>query len=930
VHRRGFRFVAKMSAVPPGAQAAPDLGEPSASATLFVGRAAELQLLDACLKRACGGRRQIVFVTGEPGVGKTTLVEAFLGGVRSGKPGLAGGGLPPLIAYGCSVEQRGAREAYLPVLAALEDLARQLEGSLLLPLLRRFAPTWLAQVPWLLDAAGAENLGSSLLGVRPERMQREFCAFAEALAAEQPVCLFLEDLHWSDPATTELLFMLAQRHEPARLIVIGTYRGAEAAVHEHPLVQAKRTLQQRRLCVEIPVHSLTPGDVEEYLRRRLPGCAGVPELARLVYAHSDGTPLFVTAVVDELIVRGWLVDTEPGWALAVPAAKVDLRVPEDVREMIAAQLDAVKPADRSLLEAASTAGVEFTAHVVAAALESGLDDAEAACDRLSRLERFVRVHGSSEWPGSGPVKRYRFLHALHRQVVYESIPQGRCRRLHQGIGEALESAFGERAPEAAAELAHHFEIARDAPRAVEYLCAAAAADQRRFADREAMAYLERALEIVPRLPDAPARRRGELAVRAPLASVLGSLHGYAADAARSNYERVRVLCEEAGSAGDLYQSLYTLWHSQAARAEPEAADTARRMTELARKIGDAEMIAQAAVVLGRTHFWQGEFRAACDVLEATSDFWKGQPGRLEGAALLEPPGIAVHFYQSVSSWFLGRPDRAREALREAMAVAVEAPYPFVLAGSSLHAAYISHLWRDVCEVENQAERTLRLAEEHGFPFWTGMALALHGWALVQRGEAERGAQSIRDGIARHRAGGAQTICSHMLAFLADACLRLGKIEAGLEAVDEGLALSRSSFDRVYEPELWRLKGELLARTVMRAANVAKKKRGPSQTADRDAEACFRRGLEAARARQARSAELRAATSLARLWSRRGRSDEARTLLAEAYGWFTEGLDTPDLQEAAALLSELGAAVPAQSGASRRGGSRFERSRRRAR
>jgi DNA-binding winged helix-turn-helix (wHTH) protein/tetratricopeptide (TPR) repeat protein len=916
VHRRGFRFIAEISNGSSvisdqwsAANRSPDhpiteysITDRSGLVTPFVGRAAELQQLTARFRRACDGQRQIAFVSGEPGIGKTALVEALLAALRTQHPML-------FVGMGASVEQQGAREAYLPVLAALEQLAHNPDVEGLVPLMQRFAPTWLAQLPWLLEPADVKTLLDSLVDTRSERMLREFCAFVEALTRVQTLVLVLEDLHWSDPATVELLALLAQRRERARLLVIGTYRPAEAAVQEHPLLQTKQILQARRQCVDIPLHYLSAPEVHAYLEKRLLGYDRPQELARLIHEHTDGSPLFMIAVLDDLIARGWLVDTAPGWALTVPLAKADLGVPDDMREMIAIHLHALSPSDQALLEAASVAGVEFAATPVAAGLDVGLEDAESACERLSRLHRFLRVVGSMEWPPDGAARRYGFIHALYRQIVYEGIPEGRRQRLHQRIGEALETAYGSHAPNIATELAVHFECGRDALRTIKYLAHAALNAQRRFAPREAVTALERALELTERLPDAQARRRHELELRVLLSSPLGSLHGYAAEAAQRNYEQVLALSEEVGTPNDQYGALYALWHCQASRAEMGLVETAERMEQLAQTIGDAEMCAQADVILGRTRFWQGRFVDARDVLERTLDFWNRQPGKMEGPALLEPPGIAVYFYSAVVLWFLGYPDRARAHLRDAMGVTEPVAHPFVLAGSFVHAAYITHPWRDGPEVESLARRAIALADEHDFPFWKGFGVALLGWALAQQGQAKEGAELIREGLTLHRATGAQIICSHILCFLADAYLRLGNVTAGLRAAEEALTLCESTCDHVYEPELWRLKGQLLMQQVEHRRSAAEgKKRRPKSvvgpTTIQAAETCLQRALDLAHTRQAKSLELRAAMDLARLWSGQGRRAAARTLLEDVYGWFTEGFDTPDLRDAAALIATL--------------------------
>ena len=908
VHRRGFRFVARVDGRPqPDGWAGEPEGRWADPAPHLVGRAVEMNRLDALYRRAADGRRQIVFVTGEPGIGKTTLVETFLE-----RLGRRPGSESRLVASGWSVEQTGPREAYLPVLTALERLGRSPHAARVVALMRRYAPTWLAQMPWLVEPEEAATL-TNLLDIKAERMLRELCTFVEALTETHALVLVLEDLHWSDAATVELLEMLGQRQEPARLLVVGTCRPAEMVVHAHPLLQAKQTLLQRKRCTEIRLDYLSGADVQEYIARRFPGCPQDAELASLIHQHTDGSPLFMTAALDDLIARAWLVDTAPGWALSISVAKADLGVPDDLRQMIAMQLQALECDDRRLLELASVAGVEFAAPAVAGALNLDVAEVEAACERLVRSHRFLRVAGTAEWAEGMAVRRYAFIHALHRHVVYDTIPETRRRKAHQGVGEAIEAAYGAHATDRATELAAHFESSRDLTRAVKYLSEAAQRLQRRFATREAIACLERAIEFTTRLPRSAPRNRTEMELRFLLRPALSSLYGYASEAARENGERIRVLCEDVGSAEELYHAHYALWHSQAARVETGAAETSERMAQLAAALGNAELRAHADVIRGRTLFWQSRFTEAQQVLRGVIGFWDRQPGIGSEPAWLEPPGIAVYSYDSVVHWFLGYPARARDRIREALAIAQDADHPFVLAGTLLHAAYIVQLWRDDREVELLARRTLDLAEQHDFPFWKSMAHGLLGWALAHRGEAKQGAGLIEDALTQQRASGARALRSHMLAFLAFAHLRAGDCRAGLDAVEEGLALCETTIDRVFEPELWRLKGELL---LQRIAGRSAKRPGlaPAASASShsvvatragidasEAERCFQRALEIASQRSARSLELRAATSLARLLRDQGKRAEARHLLGPIYSWFSEGFDTADLREAKTLL-----------------------------
>jgi len=573
VHRRGFRFIPNTCEPPAPAPAeAPRRGAETGTCA-FVGRAAQLEQLRELFARACAGKRQVVFVTGPAGVGKTTLIEAFLATVAADHRAS-----PVWIWQGSCVEQHGVPEPYMPVLDAIELFAHRTDPRPAVALLRRIAPTWLAQVPWLVED-DPQALRQALQVARPERMLRELAAFTEALSTDLTLVLVLEDLHWSDPSTVDLISVLGQRREPARLLVIGSYRPAELAVREHALLHAVRQRPQR--CVELPVHELTLEDVRNYVETRFPGGDVAPALAPLLHNYTDGNPLFVVAAVEHMLSRGWILETAPGWALSTTVEKLQLGVPEDTRRMMAMQLEGLTPANRSLIEAASVAGNHFDVQAVAAALKCAADDAEARCEILARSHSFLRVVGATEWPDGSVARRYAFIHELYRQAAYAEIPEGQRQRLHQRVGEALESAYGERAIEIAALLAPHFERSRDFARALRYLTAAAARAQQRFAMREALGHLESALALTARLQEADERHRWELDLRIAIAPVLIDLHGVASKPVRENYARAYTLRAHVDDPERQFQSLDVLGRQPGAESamETSAGDNlSRRLT----------------------------------------------------------------------------------------------------------------------------------------------------------------------------------------------------------------------------------------------------------------------------------------------------------------------------------------------------------------
>lgn len=889
VHHRGFRFVAPISGDMRGS-GSHSSASPSAANPFAVGRAAELHRLDEALRKARQGQRQLVLMTGEPGIGKTTLIQTFLATLATSQV---------LVASGQAVEQVGAREPYLAVLDALGRLARIADPQHVVGLLRRVAPAWLAQMPWLLKPADAAALRRSLIDVQPERMLRELAVFLEEFSSTATLILVLEDLHWSDPSTVELLLMLAQRSEPTRLLVIGTYRPAEASVGEHPILRAKQTLMLRRQCIEIALQYLTRADIQAYLDRRFPQAAFPSALAGLIHEHTDGNPLFMAAVIDQLIARGWLVATDPGWALAVPLETLRLEVPDDLREMIRFQFHGMGPADSSLLEAASVNGVTLTAGAITQAIDGEQRAVERGCEHLVQTHRFLRIADDEAMPGERAARQYAFIHALHQQVIYDEIPAGRRRRLHLRLAEALERAH-DGAAQNVFRLAAHFERGGDRVRAITYLVAAAAAAQERFAPCEAITCLEAALKLTEHLPEAGQRRQREIDLRIPLISALNLVYGYASDEVRENCERTRALCEQNGSLPELYEVLYALWYSQLTRAEKGTArETADRLLEVAERLGSAEHRLRAASTRGRTALWEGNYQESRDTLQAVIAAWERSPDTSNSANIYGvDPLMAAYGYRGLALWFLGYPDSARLSDREALSIAHGAGVPFTSAAAHVHAALVELLCGDAAETLRLADQGLAFTTEHAFSFWGSIATAFKGWAQMRLGKHAQGCAEIRSGIALLDSDRGKLTKPLMLALLAEGGLRLGNLREGLASVSEGLHLTQTTLDRFYEPELWRLKGELLlARSKVKMKTARRASRNLQAT---EAEQCFQYALKIARERGARSLELRAAMSLARLEQIERKRGEAQDLLAKVYGWFTEGHNTMDLQDARTL------------------------------
>ena len=547
-HRRGYRFIGAIAApAQTGHPATPHSSLHAATAPqAVVGREEALSRMRTCSHKMLRGERQVLFVTGEAGIGKTALVDAFVqsvvfdGTIRT--------------ARGQCLEQYGTSEAYLPVLEAIGRLCR--ENAQVVDVLRTNAPMWLLQMPSLLGASDREVLSREMSGATHERMLREMGGTLEALTADRPLVLILEDLHWSDYSTLDLITYLACQPQPAPLMLIGTYRTAELIVRGHPLNAVKRELLAKQQCEELPLEDLSEEAVATYLAVRFPGNRFPTKLAASIHQRTEGNPLFMINAVDYLVAEKLIDLREESWELVVDMENVKLGVPDSIKHMIEKQIDHLDVEEQRTLEAASIAGAVFSIAALAAGLEEDVSAVEARCHKLARQHQFIHEGDVVEIPEGAAVARYGFRHSLYQNVLYERVSTSRRVQLHRRIAKREEDLYGDHVSDIAAELAMHFERGQDYGQAAKYLQHAAKTALRRFAYQDAVGLARRGLKLLERLADTPARAQLELRLCLTLGVPLIAIEGYAARDVGTVYTRARELCRQLwGPTGNLSSTL---------------------------------------------------------------------------------------------------------------------------------------------------------------------------------------------------------------------------------------------------------------------------------------------------------------------------------------------------------------------------------------
>jgi DNA-binding winged helix-turn-helix (wHTH) protein/predicted ATPase len=890
VPRQGYRFVQaiEVSAAPPflAVPAREHLADSSPDSGL-VEREKELSQLRAAFEQAGSGSRQLIFVTGEAGIGKTALVRAFANRIA---------GVPSTyVVRGDCQNHYGEGEPYMPVLEALSRLARG-DGGSCIKVLEQYAPSWLAQLPSIAESNRAMPDQPGRLGITAERMLREMAEAIELLTAEQTLVLILEDLHWADYSTIDLLARFAQRTEPARLLFIGTYRPSDAKARSHPIYATAQRLKLQPCCREIPLAPLTVDGFAQYLQNRF-GDALPAVAAQRLHARTQGNPLFLVTVVNSWLLNGSLANGSAPNADAASSPPGDMEdlsfaVPDDLRQLIEQQITELDSSDQEVIEAASVAGSRFCPAAIARALDRSSSEVEARCAALAEDGRFLVAAGAQEWPDCTVSESYLFLHSVHRDVVYERIPAGRKVRLHDQIASRLEEGYRGHEDDIAAELAVHFREARHAPRALKYLQRAAAQSLIRSAHREAIAHLKSALEMLRRLPEMSERARWERDLLALLAPALVITRGFADPEAEHAFRRAYELSTQLDGPSVNFPVVFGLAVMLEIRGQyPKAQQLMERHLAGQERCGG--FLLEARDLLACSRFHQGSFKDALEHGEEGARAYSPDHHSIISAALGEDPGIDCHTWAALSLWFLGYPDRALTAGRLAVSLARDPSRLYSLANAQSQLAMLHQLRQEPAATLEWANQTITLASQQGYPSRRAAAQVLRGWALTRLGEVQDGTRVIQEGMNGCAAAGAELDRPYHLALLAEAHLIAGRPAEAAAVLDLALAHTSDTPNFFYAAELYRLRGVAAGSLTLSRPE-----------ASRAAGHWICRALEVTALQGALSLELRSSLSLAELCNQTAQADSARERMAKVHARFTEGFETPDLRKAADFLRSI--------------------------
>jgi len=834
-HRRGYRLMVPATVDEQSGPATSPLQVASPEPSRLVGRVAEFVELADAFDQARSSRRQIIFVSGEPGIGKSSLADAFLEQLRTNQT--------VRIAHGQCLDHHGVGEPYLPLIEALTRLAGAADGGAVKEILSAQAPSWLAQMPALWTRSERTALEARGRATR-ERMMRELTLATEAIASEVPLLLKLEDIHWSDTSTLDWLAHVARRPEPARLMVIATFRPADVAAVKVGLDGLVTELALHGRCREIALAPLGLAAIESYLQARLGGDGGVlklREMAPLLLERTGGNPLFMASIVNQLALQD---GRTPGAIVAIP---------HDVRRFIDRQIDELTESDRHLLTAASVIRREFATAAVAAALEIDVDQVEIACARLARHGVFVVKSGSTAWPDGTRAELYAFRHDLYRELLYDRLPATRRALCHTRVGRRLEAAWAGRLDAIAAELAEHFERGNEPVRAIPHHQRAAAKALRRGANEEAIGHLRRALDAIGHIADEVERTRIEVELRVGIGAAYMAIRGFGAPEVLEACTRAEALCDRLGERVDLFPAIWGQWMFRTGRGETEAARRlGTRLLALTKKFDDPGLKIQAHHAMWSTSFVCGQLGEACAHAQSGLALFNAKIHQSMASSYgNHDAACCARNFSAMSLALAGDDQGAHVMIEQSLAAARKLDDPFSLALTLYLTSSAAQMLGDIALATANSELSLQMATEHDFAQPKAWSMGVAGWSVAHNGDLDRGLQLATQAIAAMQAIQSRHFLAYLLGLLADAHLKAEHHVEAMKAVEEGLAMADATGEHFYSAELHRLHGELLAR--------------PPHQERRKAEAAFRVAIEVAKRQGAKTLEQKANESLRR-WS----------------------------------------------------------------
>lgn len=893
----------------------------------FVARARELTKLDRLLEESLSSRGRMAFITGIAGSGKTALAMEFVRRSQIHHPDL-------IVSMGGCNSLTGIGDPYLPfreilALQTIDIETKWRSGAIstnhacrLWETMPQIIQALVNEGPDLIDTfvpgkslitlthshfketpvwfsalqRRVERYAATSFDVRPKQQNLfdQYTRVLQTVSSQFPLLLILDDLQWADIGSIGLLFHLGRRIGENRIFLLCSHRPLEeapgSAQDGQPLMKAISEFKRTYGEIQIDLSSVEEAEgltfIDEFLDTEANRFDA--EFRRELHRHTAGHPLFTIELLRAMEARGDIVhDAEARWI-----AKPELNwstLPARVEGVVEERVRRLGEELQEVLTVASVEGEKFTAEVAASILDADIRETVSSLSRkLDKQHHLVSAQGIRRL-ASGLISEYRFRHILFQKHLYNNLDAIELAHLHEHVGTALEQLYGDQAAEIAVQLARHFDAADVPEKTVMYLHIAAERAKRLSANEEAVHHLERALALLKTFPPGTERTKQELTMQNSLGVALVAAKGYGAKEVEQAFLKAHKLAKDVGDNPQMFSVLYGLRSFYLVRGDcQKASELSEQLLRMAQKAEDLDLIIEAHQALGTIKLFRAEFEDSRRHLEQCLELYELERHRTHALRFGQDPGVTCLSYLASILWCLGYPEQGLQKNQEALALAERAAHPFSMALALNFSALFNRFYGDFKAGQSQADEALAISNQHGFPFWAGMAKSLRGVLMVDQGK-RKGLDQIRKGLKSWQDSGSELARSTFLTLLGWGMGLHGQVDEGLQVIQEASDEMARSGDRLIETELHRLRGELLK---MQGAKTE------------EIEASYLLAIETAQGQHAKSFKLKATIDLCRLLVDQGKKEKARKRLQSVYDDFSEGFDSPNLVAANTLLNEL--------------------------
>jgi predicted ATPase len=841
--------------------------------TFFVGRERELELVMDGFERSRAGRGQVFFITAEAGIGKSRLLYEF-------RKSLVHEDVTFLEGKCLSYSRNVAYHPVIDILKASFEISGQDSDKEIMNKVNEglgaLGVDKNSMLPYILELLSVKDSGIEDISMSPEvKKYRIIDAIIRVVLRQselRTLILAIEDLHWIDKSSEETLKALLDSISGARILLMCTYRPEFVPSWKSRSYHCQLNLNRlsNREGLLMVSHLLGTDEFDE-------------NIENFILERTEGNPFFIEEFVKSLRDLG-IIEKRNHTYCAVKDLQ-DVAIPSTIQDVIMARVDSLVEEAKKLLQIGSVIGREFSHKLIQELVE--LPEQELL-SHLSVLKDSELLYERGIYPDV----TYIFKHALTQDAAYQSLLMSTRQQYHHRVAQILEERFPGTVETQPELLAHHFSEAGIAEKAVPYWQKAGEIAVRRSACAIAVGHFENGIALIKKIPDTSQRDQLELNLQTSLGNTLMTMQGYSSSKVKDTLDRARELCRKAGKTPQLFQVLHGLWIFYVAHGETQTShELAEQCLDLARRIQDRVYLLEAHHALGSNFLWRGDYLSAQDHFEHGIALYDAQP---VGSHILPPgredPGVIHKSHAAHVTWILGYPEQALHRIQTAHELTRELQHPYSRVFALFSHALLCLFRGELTTALEQAKAAFQISEKQGFGFWQAWSKLYLGSALAALGRGEEGISHLREGIELCMKAGILCVPIHARVFLAEVYGAMGMIAEGLTELGEAEEMMDETGVRFYEEELYRIRGELL---------LLQEERG-----EEGAEAVFRRALEIAGHKEAKSLELRAAISLSKLWYKQGKKEEARNMLSEIYGFFTEGFDTHDLKEAKNLLRTL--------------------------